>query len=457
MRVVLGGLARSPARPGAARASGASGASASGRPSASTRNPWASSSSANADASQAPHTTPPAAPEKPPRCSRSPQDAQAESWGASPAASRSFSRKASWLARVARPASASSRASSWQSRLKTLGVRVAGLEQPRAPRRTRGAAASSAGPSLAQAGEARRRSPRRDRQQVAAALVQHAGRRRKNGSRRPPKRLRVRRTPLAIALDAAAMRGIEVQDAVGLAVADRAQHDRLGLDRAGHAAASTGPSLYLVKQWRTNIIVYTTDPCSFCSRAKGLLQQRGLEYEEINLAKDPDGPRRARRSCTGHDELPAGRHRRRGRRRLHGARPGRPLRAPARAGRARRRGRRAPRGAPRGTAPPSARDVGTAGSARTRRSPAPPPRTSRSRAPQAGHGSPRRRWTRNSSWKDPRTPSAWRKSSIVAPPASIPASSAARTAPASSSHCARVSDPAGRSGWIRARNSASSA
>ena len=39
----------------------------------------------------------------------------------------------------------------------------------------------------------------------------------------------------------------------------------------------------------TNITVYTTDPCSFCSRAKGLLEQRGLEYAEVNLAKDPEG------------------------------------------------------------------------------------------------------------------------------------------------------------------------
>jgi glutaredoxin 3 len=38
-----------------------------------------------------------------------------------------------------------------------------------------------------------------------------------------------------------------------------------------------------------NITVYTTDPCSFCSRAKALLDQRGLTYEEVNLAKDPSG------------------------------------------------------------------------------------------------------------------------------------------------------------------------
>jgi glutaredoxin 3 len=38
-----------------------------------------------------------------------------------------------------------------------------------------------------------------------------------------------------------------------------------------------------------SITVYTTDPCSFCVRVKQLLNARGLEYDEINLAKDPDG------------------------------------------------------------------------------------------------------------------------------------------------------------------------
>jgi glutaredoxin 3 len=38
-----------------------------------------------------------------------------------------------------------------------------------------------------------------------------------------------------------------------------------------------------------NVTVYTTDPCSFCARVKQLLTTRGIEYEEINLAKDPDG------------------------------------------------------------------------------------------------------------------------------------------------------------------------
>ncbi|MCW3032786.1 MAG: glutaredoxin 3 [Solirubrobacteraceae bacterium] len=39
----------------------------------------------------------------------------------------------------------------------------------------------------------------------------------------------------------------------------------------------------------TQVIVYTTDPCSFCARAKGLLSTRGIEYAEINLSKDPSG------------------------------------------------------------------------------------------------------------------------------------------------------------------------
>ena len=38
-----------------------------------------------------------------------------------------------------------------------------------------------------------------------------------------------------------------------------------------------------------NVTVYTTDPCSFCSRVKQLLGARGIEYTEVNLARDPAG------------------------------------------------------------------------------------------------------------------------------------------------------------------------
>lgn len=35
--------------------------------------------------------------------------------------------------------------------------------------------------------------------------------------------------------------------------------------------------------------MYTTDPCGYCARVKGLLQSRGLDFEEINLTRDPEG------------------------------------------------------------------------------------------------------------------------------------------------------------------------
>ena len=37
------------------------------------------------------------------------------------------------------------------------------------------------------------------------------------------------------------------------------------------------------------VILYTTEPCGFCRQAKSLLQARGVEYAEVNLAKDPEG------------------------------------------------------------------------------------------------------------------------------------------------------------------------
>jgi glutaredoxin 3 len=39
----------------------------------------------------------------------------------------------------------------------------------------------------------------------------------------------------------------------------------------------------------SEITVYSTEPCSFCARVKGLLEARGVEFTEVNLAKDPEG------------------------------------------------------------------------------------------------------------------------------------------------------------------------
>jgi glutaredoxin 3 len=37
------------------------------------------------------------------------------------------------------------------------------------------------------------------------------------------------------------------------------------------------------------VTLYTTESCPFCISAKALLAKRGIAYEEINLARDPDG------------------------------------------------------------------------------------------------------------------------------------------------------------------------
>jgi glutaredoxin 3 len=51
------------------------------------------------------------------------------------------------------------------------------------------------------------------------------------------------------------------------------------------------------------VMVYTTEPCGFCRQAKALLQTRGYEYREINLAKDPEG-RAALVALTGQMTFP---------------------------------------------------------------------------------------------------------------------------------------------------------
>ena len=37
------------------------------------------------------------------------------------------------------------------------------------------------------------------------------------------------------------------------------------------------------------VVLYTTEPCGFCRQAKVLLEARGIDYREVNLAKDPGG------------------------------------------------------------------------------------------------------------------------------------------------------------------------
>ena len=37
----------------------------------------------------------------------------------------------------------------------------------------------------------------------------------------------------------------------------------------------------------SEVVVYTTDRCSYCVRVKMLLKARGIEFEEINLTGNP--------------------------------------------------------------------------------------------------------------------------------------------------------------------------
>ena len=73
----------------------------------------------------------------------------------------------------------------------------------------------------------------------------------------------------------------------------------------------------------TESLVYTTEPARSAA-AKALLDTRGIPYDEINLAKDPDG-RAELVELDRDDDLPAGHRRRRAARRLPGARGRRSL------------------------------------------------------------------------------------------------------------------------------------
>jgi glutaredoxin 3 len=38
-----------------------------------------------------------------------------------------------------------------------------------------------------------------------------------------------------------------------------------------------------------DVIVYTTEACSYCSRVKMLLRSQDIDFQEVNLAGDPEG------------------------------------------------------------------------------------------------------------------------------------------------------------------------
>ena len=134
---------------------------------------------------------------------------------------------------------------------------------------------------LAQPRMAGERLGARDRQQVAAALVEHEVEAEERLQPAAEARLGLAHA-LGDRAHPPAMRGIEVEDPVRLAVA--------------HASAARSPSVFSDPAYRTilsevmsRVTVYTTEPCGYCRIAKALLAKRGVPYEEINLAKDPEG------------------------------------------------------------------------------------------------------------------------------------------------------------------------
>jgi glutaredoxin 3 len=52
------------------------------------------------------------------------------------------------------------------------------------------------------------------------------------------------------------------------------------------------------------VTVYTMDYCPFCERAKGLLKQRGVAYEEIRVPMDDDAQWEALEKKTGMKTMP---------------------------------------------------------------------------------------------------------------------------------------------------------
>ena len=41
-----------------------------------------------------------------------------------------------------------------------------------------------------------------------------------------------------------------------------------------------------------DVVIYTTPYCPFCWRAKGLLEKKSVDYDEIDVSTDPEARRR---------------------------------------------------------------------------------------------------------------------------------------------------------------------
>src|SRR5919204_103110 len=159
------------------------------------------------------------------------------------------------------------------------------LVEPKRARLARGAdhAAGGAGEPRGVLAQPRMRGDglrARHGQQLTATLVEHEVEAEERLE--PAAEARARAAgPLRDCANPSAIRGIQVQDPIGLAVADAPQDDALGLQAAGH--------LPTLSEVMSRVTIYTTEPCGFCRVAKGLLKKRNVPFTEINLAKDSSG------------------------------------------------------------------------------------------------------------------------------------------------------------------------
>jgi glutaredoxin 3 len=82
-----------------------------------------------------------------------------------------------------------------------------------------------------------------------------------------------------------------VQHPVGLAEADRAQHHGLRLAGARHRTTVVRGTAEAVcalqERTMSRVRMYTTRWCGYCVRAKALLTDRGIPFEEVYLDDDP--------------------------------------------------------------------------------------------------------------------------------------------------------------------------
>ncbi len=52
------------------------------------------------------------------------------------------------------------------------------------------------------------------------------------------------------------------------------------------------------------VTIYTKDYCPYCRRAKELLTQKGVDFEEIDVTKDPEGQKAMTVRANGRSTVP---------------------------------------------------------------------------------------------------------------------------------------------------------